>query len=166
MKQHYVVKNLGPGLDGLIVEGRQEVGDHLLEVLAFIDRNIMMGDGHPRSPIEPGTLFIAMGNLEEVGDPNLREFAHDNMYGELQYDGSALCQNLRVVWACYSKMFQVTVTDLGNRQTIYSQNFSKKFVEINNAIAKMLQDKTEDAVTELLFTLREMKEEELSDGQA
>jgi len=159
MPQFYVVKGIGGGFDGLVIEGESLAHADLIAVQKIIDRDSVVGDRNVALPIPNKGLFIGREFLDEIEDPGIREFSSTNPYGKLQLEGRMDCGGLQVVYAQYELTLTVVVTDMVAKRTVLSQNFSKDFDKVKAKIEECL--KQADA-EDLVFQLRALKEAEVN----
>ena len=159
MPQFYVVKGIGGGFDGLVVEGAALKDlPPTVQVLKLIDRDSIVGDRNISLPIPPGALTIGLEFLDPIDDPGIREFAATNPFGKLLLEGRMDCGDLQVVYAQYENTLGVVVTDIVAKKTVLSQYFSKDFDKVKAVIEDVL--KNSQVADDLVFKLRELKEAE------
>lgn len=160
MSKLYVLKNLGTGFDGLVVEGLSFAqGDNtvLIEVRKIINRNAIFGDRNVSYPVPPNFLFID-GLYTDPYEEEQREYGSTNPYGEFKLEGRYTKDSLEVVFAQYSKALTVTVYEKQEtKRTLYSQTFVGNFAAVKEAIE--VHTSTGD-VDDLIFRLNELKEME------
>lgn len=159
MPQFYVVKGIGGGFDGLVIEAVATQEGNLVEVLKFVDRDSVVGDRNVSLPIPGQSIYMDKRVLDEIEDPGIREFSSTNPYGRLQLEGRMDCGGLQVVYAQYELALTVVVTDMVAKRTVLSQNFSKDFGKVKAKIEECL--KQADA-EDLVFQLRALKEAEVN----
>jgi len=160
MSFFYVVSGIGGGFDGLVVEGSQLKDlPPTVEIRKIIDRDSVVGDRNVTLSLPDGALFIGSQFLTPTPDPGNREFGADSPYGKFQLEGRMDCGNLRVAYAQFEKVLQVTVTDVPARKTIASMNFLREFDKIKSAIEDVLKSGGQDG-EDLVFKLREFLETE------
>lgn len=160
MSKLYVLKNLGAGFDGLVVEGLTFAqGDNtvLIEVRKIINRNAIFGDRNVSYPVPPNFLYID-GSFTDLYEEEPREFGSTNPYGEFKFEGRYTKDNLEVVFAQYSQALTVTVYEKQEtKRTLYSQTFVGNFAAVKEAIEVHTSD---GDVDDLIFRLTELKEME------
>ena len=171
MPQFYVVKGLGAGLDGLIVEGIQTAAMGLTMVLRIIDPNVNVGDRTASLPLPEEAFYVSDSFLERTDDPKIREFDSNNPYGKFMLEGHMECGRLHISYSQYERGLQVSVlekyateeTPLGPKvetKTIYSENFYRDIVLVKQAIESVLAENGGADADDLVFKLRELKEGE------
>lgn len=165
----YRIKNLGPGLDGMVAEGTPMLADCLydaspdsgsspdedvdmVEVERIYDTNKIMGDRVISQPLARG-LFINMNRLDECEDPRLRQFDSKNPWGSCKYEKQYCKGKLQISLAQFERCLQVTIgASLGN--TIYSEYFFESYDEVKATIEHAVDNDQED---DLIFQLQEIK---------
>lgn len=160
MSNLYVIKGMGRGFDGLIVEAKSLVKDDptlLFMVTRIINRNSVFGDRNVSFPVPEKCLYID-GSCLESFDEAPREFDSTNPYGEFKLEGRYTKDSLEVVFAQYTKALTVTVYEKQEtKRTLYSQTFIGNFAVVKEAIE--VHTSTGD-VDDLIFRLTELKEME------
>ncbi len=167
MSNLYVIKGMGRGFDGLVVEAKSLVEDDptlLFMVTRIINRNSVFGDRNVSFPVPEKCLYIDGSCLEQV-DEAPREYDSTNPYGEFKLEGRYTKDSLEVVFAQYSKALTVTVyektptkkDEQEAKRTLYSQTFIGNFAAVKEAIE--VHTSTGD-VDDLIFRLNELKEME------
>lgn len=156
---YYRIENLMPGLNGLIVrvddDGKRS--DGYRAVSRVYNTNISFGDSTLSHPVNAPGLLISLGNLQKVDDPTIREFATDNPFGELQYEGHWSKGNIHVDYALYEKIMTVNVKDTSVKPTltVYSQNYIGDFrVDAEESIQQVLRDESD--IDDLVFSLQDI----------
>lgn len=158
MQKFYVVKEIGGGFDGLIIEGKNEAGSNLVEVFKLIDRDSIAGDRNVSLPIEQGVLFISLSKLQEIDDPGTREFAANNPFGKLVLEGHMELGSVKVSYAQFESVMSVNIMDVMAKKTVFSQYFSKDFEKIRQTIEDVLKEGDGTDADDLVFRLQELKE--------
>ena len=159
----FLIKGLSRGLDGLVVEGdwidsvESDVGTQdILAVMRIVDRDSMFGDRVGSVPVEPG-LYISSEYLFETEDPTKMEFDSKSSYGEFQLEGTMECDGVKVAYAQYERVLQLSILDTVAGKTLYTENFSKQFDLVKRVSEESLKEST---VEDLVFKLSEIKESE------
>lgn len=166
MPKFYVVNGVGGGFDGLVVEG--EVFDdypYIVQISKIIDTNVNVGDRTLALPTPPRSLFIGKDCLTETDDPQLREFASDNPFGNLVLEGHMDCGSLKVAYSQFEKVLSVVVTEPDQNKTVFSQYFFKDFDKVKQTVEDVLKQSGGSDVDDLVFKLRAFKEAE-TNGEA
>ena len=159
MSNFFVVNGL-PGLDGLVVETSpldEVTNTH--EVITLINASAVVGDRTVRYPIPPSALYIDHEYLKPTLDPT-KEFTTVNPYGTFLFEGHYKREKLQVAYSVFSNALTVTIfehTNVGGQKTIYSQNFFASAIDARDAIEECMR---EDTVDDLVFRLKELKEQE------
>lgn len=173
MGKLYVVKGMGRGFDGLIVEEGQ-IGTNpdvdLVCVTRIINHNAIFGDRHVSFPVKDGCLFIDKGHLEAFEEPS-REYDSKNPNGAYLSETRFRRHSLEAVLVEYERSLTVTIlehihedgkyNDTRGRDIVhtrYTQNYLKDFGVVRAAVD--LEVKKGD-LEDLIFTLTELKEQEL-----
>lgn len=159
MPQFYVVKGIGGGFDGLVVEGKDSALN-LVEVVKLTDRDSIVGDRNVSLPVPESALFISKAHLDEIEDPGTREFASDNPFGKHLADGNMEMGGISIHYSEFEKVLNVTVLDMGARKTVLSQYFFKNIAQVKEQLANLLKENGGSDVEDLVFRLRELKEAE------
>ncbi len=150
------------GLNGLMVEGnpgRGETGPDV-EIVRLINRNAIIGDRNISIPVDPGMLFIHESALEEIENPETREFGSDNPWGQCLFEGHYTKTGLDIAYARFERCTQVTVTEKvgGVSKTLYSGYFTSDdvdFQDVQGTIEMCLEDQN-SGVDDLIFQLNEL----------
>lgn len=168
MSKFYIISDVGPGFDGVVVEGEPVLlggggaddAAGLVEVLRFIDTDSMLGDRHSGTPVAKGSILIDEAYLTEVTDPKLREFDSKNPYGKYQLEGTMVCGPIKAAYAQYERALTVNVTEkVGQEErTRLVLNFTnpKVFDEVKGLIESSLKD--QDDAEQLVFKLQELSD--------
>jgi len=160
MPQFYVVKGIGGGFDGLVVEGTQVLGTQMVTIQKITDRNSIVGDRNVSLPLPPEAVYLGLRFLDPIEDPGIREFAANNPFGKLVLEGHMTCGVLKVAYSQFESVLSVTITDSSVGKTIFSQYFSKDFDKVKGTIESILKTKDDSDAEDLVFQLRELKEAE------
>lgn len=170
-KRFYLISGLGPGFDGILVEGEPYVAEtNLVAVLRFIDNDIVVGDRPLITPVTPGMLIIDGDALTEVENPTIREFDSNNPYGKFQLEGRMKCGNIEVAYSQFERALQVNVTDQIDTtdrpmvpgptatRTLLAVNFTNPmhFKDVKELIETSLS--TQDEADQLVFKLEEARD--------
>jgi hypothetical protein len=161
---HYKIQDMAVGLDGLIIEGTPVDGGALVAVRRFINRDVMFGDRSPSIPVEG--LFVDPAYLQELPDFENRQFASDNPFGTLQFEGRYVGHGLEVAYAKFERKVQVTVLekesdyDVEATRTLFTHYFdADDFDKLTEAIEEhMYGDFDPD---DLVFVLGEIAKGDL-----
>lgn len=180
MPKFYLVKDVGPGFDGVLVEGEPimeqvvpgfsedspPVSTGLVSILRFIDTDSILGDRNSSSPVTPGSMLMDEAFLTEVEDPKLRQFDSKSPFGRFELEGRMSCGNIEVTYAQYEKALTVAVMEVTKRddlgvpdmKTLYSENFTDPatFQALKLVIEHHLRD--EESSEDLIFVLKQNKE--------
>ncbi len=163
---HYMVKGI-PGLEGLVVDGeyRERVGagtsDHIA-VDEIINPNVVVGDRTVKFPMPKGAIYINDQFLVPVGDYRERQFSTKSPFGKFLFEGHLKRGELVVDYVQYDNAVSVTIREDKGKvgRTVYTQNFfADGGSAAMKAIAAVLSD--EKDVDDLVFRLKELKQEEL-----
>lgn len=171
MPQFYVVKGIGGGFDGLVVEAEpawyEGVGGvpDIFLVRRLIDPNRNIGDRTVALPLPDGSVYIGKPFLETTDDPGTREFASDNPFGRHLASGEMEMGDIRISYSLHERALSATVYDLAAKRTVFSQNFTKDPEKVKQAIHDLLKENGGSDLDDLVFRLRELKEAE-DNGQA
>lgn len=160
MPQYYVVKGIGGGFDGLIVEGVQVIGTQMVAVQKLIDRSSIIGDRNVALPIPPEAVYLGLTFLEPCEAPGTREFASNNPFGTMLAEGRMTIGNLDVAYSQFQTVINVSVRDTSVGKTIFSQYFSKDFDKVKKTIEDVLKQGDGSDAEDLVFQLRALKEAE------
>lgn len=164
MPQFYVVKGIGGGFDGLIVETETNADGVYKLVTRIIDPNMNVGDRTVSLPIPLGALSIHPKFLDQTDDPGIREFASDNPFGKMFLEGHMDCGDLKVTYSQFEKALSVVVFDTQAKRTIFSQYFTKEFDKVKQTVEAVLKQNGGSDAEDLVFQLRALKEAE-TNGQ-
>jgi hypothetical protein len=161
MSKHYVLKGLGRGFDGLLVEAVTAApGDPsvLLEVRKIINRNAIFGDRNVSFPVPPGAIYVDPA-FAELTDEGPREYDTSNPYGVFKLEARYSRGQLEVVLGQYEKAVTVAVSEqqAEGKRTLYSQTFTANFAAVKEAVEVHTSD---GDVDDLMFRLAELKEME------
>lgn len=159
MPQFYLVKGIGGGFDGLVVEAFATQESSLVEVHRLIDRGSIVGDRNTALPVPGESIYINKKFLEEVEDPGVREFASDNPFGQLRFEGHMECGDVKVAYAQYDNAMSVTLMDVATGRTLVAMNFKRDFDKVKQTIESVLKGNGGDA-DDLVFQLLALKEGE------
>lgn len=160
MPQFYVVKGIGGGFDGLVVEAFATQEGSLVEVLRIIDRNSIVGDRAVALPIPGQAIYLDKRFLEETDDPTTREFAANNPFGNLVLEGHMEMGDLKVSYAQFESVISVNIREPKTGKTLFSQYFSKDFDKVKQTIEAVLKESGGSDAEDLVFQLRALKEAE------
>jgi hypothetical protein len=170
MKSLYVIKGMGRGFDGLVVEAQAADHDGLYMVTRIINHNAIFGDRSVSFPVPSSRLYLSCECLEEY-DEELREYDDKNPNGAYLGETRVRRHNLEAVLVEYERSMTVTVLEhvpnppnmkgLDKVHTRYTQNYLKDFGVIRAAVD--LEVKKGD-LDDLIFSLRELKEQELQNN--
>lgn len=161
MPQFYLVKDIGGGFDGLVVEGTPlKDSPPTVRIERIIDRNANVGDRTVSLPIPLGSLFIGQEFLEPTDDPGTREFASNNPFGQLVLEGHMQVGDLKVSYAQFQAVLSVNVRELTTGKTLFSQYFSKDFEKVKSTIEDVLKQNADSDPDDLVLKLRALKEAE------
>ena len=152
----FLIQGLGPGLDGLVVQGLPSNGDYI-DAIRLIDRDTVVGDRHPSVQLEKGSLLINNKNLVPTEDPTSRQYDSRNPHGQFVLEGNVRCGSIEVAYSQFERALAVTVLNrVGDtKQTVYSENFLFDF----DAVKKGIEAETEKGdLSELVFLLKSIKE--------
>lgn len=167
----YVIKGMGRGFDGLVVEAEpSDVNPGLRYVTRIINHNAIFGDRHVSFPVKEHTLFLNDGVLEKF-EEELREYDAKNPNGAYLGETRVRRYSLEAVLVEYERSLTVTVlehehedgkyNDTRGRDIVhtrYTQNYLRDFDVVRAAVD--LEVKKGD-LEDLIFTLTELKEQEL-----
>lgn len=178
MSKFYIINGAGPSFDGVLVEGDPIMEDTfndgvpadtgLVEVVRFIETDVVIGDRQFSTPVTPGSLFMSTDFLEEVEDPKLREFDSKNPYGKFQLEGRMKCGPIEVAYSQYERCLQVNVMEVIDakdmpmvpgatlNKTLLAVNFTKDFDKVKSLIESSL--KNQDDADQLVFKLEELRD--------
>lgn len=152
-----------PGLEGLIAESSAKSTDPSipLHIDTLVNPNAVLGDRTVKFPIPENALFITARYLESCPDPN-REFSTESPFGKLQFEGHLKRDELCVDYVRYENAITITIReDYGeNGRTVYTQNFFGDSVPQALAMVEAVMAGKQE-VDELVFQLKDLKEEEL-----
>lgn len=160
MPEFYVVKGIGGGFDGLVVETERTQEDGLVEVMRIIDRTSILGDRNVSLPIPGQAIYIDRKFLEPTEDPGTREYAANNPFGRLVAEGQMEISSIKVSYAQFETVLSVNVQDTVAKKTLFSQYFSKDIEKVKAAIEAVLKQNGGSDVEDLVFQLRALKEAE------
>lgn len=160
MPEFYVVKGIGGGFDGLVVEGVQVIGTQMVAIQKLTDRDTIIGDRNVSLPIPPEAVYIGMQFLEKTEAPGTREFAANNPFGQLMAEGRMTIGNLDVAYSQFMSVLSVNIRDTGVGKTIFSQYFSKDFEKVKKVMEDALKQSDGSDAEDLVFQLRALKEAE------
>jgi hypothetical protein len=178
MSNLYVIKGMGRGFDGLVVEcetglGFDKDGVHrrLYPITRIINHNAIFGDRNVSFPVPPNGLYIDSENLAPFND-ELREFSSKNPNGAYLSETRFKRHSLEAVLVEYERLLTVTILETEHEdgkyndtrgrditKTRYTQNYLKDFDVVRAAVD--LEVKKGD-LDDLIFTLTELKEQELN----
>ena len=181
MPKFYVVKDIGGGFDGLVIETDDTItlpkqidiyAKIMMPVLRIIDRDSIVGDRNVSLSLPHGAMMINLDYLTEIEDPGTAEFSSDNPYGKFLLQGTMMIgdDGLQVSYSQYEKALQVSVSELilgggtSTRHTLLNQNYSKDFDKVKLAIEAVLKENGGEDPDDLIFKLKALKEAE-SNGQ-
>ena len=154
------IKNL-PGLQNLVVESRSmklfRDGGHI-GIDTIINDSVVVGDRELKYPLPPDSVLIHPDYL--VAIPAFpKEFASDNPFGKLLFEGHLQKADLHIDWVQYTKGVSVTVQERKDKnvRTLYSQNY---FGDVATRAMKWITTQvSEDAdPDDLVFGLRDLAE--------
>jgi hypothetical protein len=156
-------------MDGLIVKGEvvdmyqpsrdpTGYGDGVIscvEVEEIINVNVIVGDRQLKFPVKNGMLMLNIHSVQEIDDPQLREFTTENPFGEYLYDGSYKKNSIVVTYVRYENGISVDVKeDFGDTgRTVYSQNYYGEAAEQAEGIVEQTLSNDLD-VDDLVFNLK------------
>lgn len=157
----YVIKGLSPAFDGLLVESDLEFEDNRY-VKRIVNRSIMLGDRELSYSIPQGGLIIRKMFLEDLEDPELRQFDSKNPWGKFICEGRTSRNSIEVAWAEYELCITVTVMEtnaINSNKTLYSENFILGDNLNGFEVTDLIRDKVRDDETmeDLIFSLKELK---------
>lgn len=158
MPEFYVVKGVGGGFDGLLVEGFKVIGSDMIAVQRITDRDSIVGDRNVSLNLPPTALYIGMQFLEATEDPGKREFAANNPFGRVILEGHMEMGNLKVSYAQFESVISVNIREAESGKTIFSQYFSKEFDRVKGCIESCLKSNGGSDAEDLVFQLRALKE--------
>lgn len=164
MPKFYLINDVGPGFDGVLIEAQELEGSEAVEVLRFIDPEVMSGDRQLSTPVTPGSILMDSAFLTEVSDPGLREFDSKSPYGLFQLEGRMQRGDIEVAYSQYERALQVNVTELQDgkygrdpvRKTLLAVNYTKDFDKVKSLIETSLKD--QDDTDQLVFKLEELRD--------
>lgn len=177
-KKIFVVRGLGPGLDGLLAEGGEviengearpddEENTDLVEILKLRNQNIVVGDRELSVALPKDSLYIRADHLTETDDPGIREYDHRNPFGKFSHSTTHQFGDLEVALTEHELATSVSVTQvMGKRKrTIYSQNFQDEEArdDVRSAVQEIVDSRERDA-DGLVFELQDIRETELAKG--
>ena len=159
MSKLYVLKGLGRGFDGLVVEAENtdpRAPQPLLEVRKIINRNSVFGDRNVSFPVPAGALYVDSA-YAEPSDEGPREYDSHNPYGKFKLEARYTHGPLEVVLGQYERAVTVTVYEqqAEDKRTLYSQTFTGNFAAVKEAVEVHTSD---GDVDDLIFRLDELKE--------
>jgi hypothetical protein len=154
MPKFYRINSVGPGFDGLIVEGRESPmpgeSDFVLVDRVF-DDNRVAGDRVVSSPTKG--LAVLRIALTPCDDPRLRQFDSTNPWGKCLYENEYRKDGVHVACAMYERCLQATVTHAG--KTIFSDYF---FDDAAGQALESIEETISDGdLDDLVFALRVLK---------
>lgn len=166
MTKFYIINGLGPGFDGVLIEGEPVVTDSssnepsMVSVLRFVENDIVVGDRPLITPVTPDEMFLSFNVLEEVGDPKIREFDSTNPYGKYQVEGRMKCGSIEVAYSQFKQALQVNVQEVAPNmnKTLLAVNFTKP--EHFQAVKELIETslKNQDDADQLVFKLEEARD--------
>jgi hypothetical protein len=170
-KRYYKIREL-PGFENLIAAGESlqpidgsDSADPVYDYLAvteLINVHVTIGDRLLRYPIPTGAMFISADHLEQIQDPEIRQFTFTSPFGKYLFDGEYIKGNLRVKYVRYDNAVSITITEKfdGGKagRTLYSQNFFKKAAQALVQIEYVLAGTAD--VDDLKFNLEQLKSED------
>lgn len=159
---HYIVKGLGRGFDGLLVEGTLAPSPNaLVEISKITNRNEIFGDRNVSYPVKPGTLFLSEDVLEEIDDPSKREYDAKNPWGRVLFEGRYTKGTLEIAYCQYERVLQVSVIEKVNNRhkTLFSGYYTEQTDAVRNDIEACLRSPDFD-VDDLVFQLKAFKSED------
>lgn len=161
MSEYYLVRDVGAGLDGLLIEGVvYEDKPDVAMVTRILSRDMFVGDRNLSIPVAPSSLFVSLKNLERVPDPGPVEFAHDNPYGDLLAEGKMTVGSVSIAYGKFENALTINVYDEAAQRTLYSQNFGKQYAAVLQEIENIMRDSDGSDIDDVVFKLRELKEKE------
>lgn len=159
---YFIIRNLCPLLDGLIVEA--EPNDENLELYAvtrLLDRNTIVGDRSIVFNMQAGSLYIGKDFLSQIDNPEEREFDFKNPWGKCLFEVSYLKGNLNIAKAQYETCMQVSVQENidGHYKTLSSYYFDNDKKEFANTVIEQHLSTNEDSEVEnIVFALQHVYE--------
>jgi hypothetical protein len=168
----FVIKGMGRGFDGLVVEAEpSENNPGLRYVTRIINHNAIFGDRNVSFPVMAHALFLNDGFLEKF-DGELREFDSKNPNGKFVCESRHRRHDLEVVVAEYERCLTVSVlehmheegkyNDVRGRDTVhtrYTQSFKDRLDTVKTLIENEIRMGDLD---DLIFHLRKLKEIEFT----
>jgi hypothetical protein len=150
-----------PGLEGLVAEVAGECPkEGVAEVCALINTNVVVGDRNVKFPFPDRALYIDSQYLKLVPDP-FREYDAKNPFGSVLFEGHYKKNDLEVAYVVFDNALSATIFEKhkdGSQKTIFSQNFFDSAIDARAAIEDVLRE--DDEVEDLVFRLKELKEQE------
>lgn len=157
----YIIKGLGPGFDGLIVEGEKNIAGTWVDVRQLVNRSIMFGDREFKVSFPDSAFSIHIRFLEPIADPGVREYDSKNPWGKYVCEGRLSRNNIEVSWAEYDYCTQVTVQEKLAGQptkTLYTDNFHLDGIKHETIIDTINESiREDDSLDSLIFHLKELK---------
>lgn len=175
MTKFYIINGAGPSFDGVLIEGEPicSNGDpdsdpDLVSVLRFIETDFVVGDRPFSTPVTPGSMFVGPEYLEQVENPELREYDSKNPYGKFQLEGRMKLGSIEVAYSQFERCLQVNVMEVIDtrdkpmmpgptfNKTLLAVNFTKGFQKVKDLIESSL--KNQDEAEQLVFKLEELRD--------
>ena len=166
MERYYTIVGLSPALDGLdvVIEDASDFDQEgLYEILEVRDRNHLVGDRQLQLSVEPGGLFVAAKHLVQCKFPDKMEFDSKNPFGKFCREICSTIDDLDTIFVECANAVMVTVLD-NHGKTVYSENF---FGGSRGPVQDLFYEMLRRGISpdEMIFSLREIKDEEVGDGQ-
>ncbi len=155
-KKWFIIKGLGPQLDGLLVQGEHKLIDlKYVHVYKIVNRDVFIGDRLLSCILPDEGMYLNSKYLEETVSPENMEFDSKNPWGNTIEEFKQTLGNIHVVWVEYERCLQVSILekDKGTK-TLFTCNYFTGFDDIKKAVRDHLPNDVED----LIFVLRNWKE--------
>lgn len=167
MSDLFVIKGMGRGFDGLVVEVTASPHEGLYSVSRIINHNAIFGDRNVSFPVPTDCLYLSCEVLEPFTE-ELREYDSKNPNGRFICESRHRRHDLEVVIAEYERCLTVSVlehqhedgkyNDTRGRDIVhtrYTQNFKDRLDTVKTLIENEIRMGDLD---DLIFHLRKIKE--------
>jgi hypothetical protein len=163
-RKYYVIKGIGSSFDGLVVESDEYIedgddGPSMVEVGRIVNRNTVIGDRSVSYLLPQEAIWISDRYLEEVQDPELREFDSTNPWGKCEFEGRYTKGSIEVSYAQYERALQVTVSEKvdGKSKTIHSCYITNDIRKMKEVIETCLREAADP--DDLVFAIKAAEDE-------
>lgn len=166
---HFIIKGMGRGFDGLLVETGDVIEDYSdttetpnnkHEVLKITNRNEIFGDRNISFPITSEALWIGSQFLQPIENPATREYDDKNPWGKVLFEGRYSKGTLDIAYAQYERVLQVTVSEKenGRNRTLWAGYFTDNAAQARAEIEGHLAG--EEDPDDLVFLLKQLRGED------